>query len=106
VVLDNPAPTLDVRECVTAHPTELSACAFSRAEGEADSGAATQRVALADAPNVAVMDMADYLCPEDKCPAVIGNVLIYRGGSHLTATYVETLAPQFARALRRAMGKN
>jgi hypothetical protein len=27
------------------------------------------------------------------CPAVIGDALVYRNGSHLTATYVRTLAP-------------
>ena len=36
---------------------------------------------------------------DDPLAPVIGNVLLYRQGSHLTATYVETLAPRLARAL-------
>jgi hypothetical protein len=33
---------------------------------------------------------------------VIGNVLIYRQGSHLTATYVESLAPRLGEELATA----
>ena len=33
---------------------------------------------------------------------VVGNVLVYRQGSHLTATYVKSLAPKLAGALTTA----
>ena len=33
---------------------------------------------------------------------MIGNVLIYRQGSHLTKTYVETLAPRLESELAKA----
>jgi hypothetical protein len=43
---------------------------------------------------VEAVDIRDWICPGDACPAVIGNVLVYRRGSHLTATYVRSLAPR------------
>ena len=51
-----------------------------------------------------LVDMMDALCPPhlDACPPVIGNVLIYRQGSHITATYAGTLTRRLAHALDKA----
>jgi hypothetical protein len=48
------------------------------------------------------VDINDAICPTERCAAVIGNVLIYRQGSHLTATYVATLTPRLASAFTAA----
>ena len=62
---------------------------------DAWSAAATQRRALEMSDDAHVIDMTAYICPDD-CPAVIGNVLVYRQGSHLTRTYIDSLAPVLA----------
>lgn len=49
------------------------------------------------------VDMLDHICPEGSCPAVIGNVVVYRDASHLTNSYVETLAPILDEKLREEM---
>jgi hypothetical protein len=49
--------------------------------------------------HVRMIDLFDAVCPTDQCAAVIGNVLVYRQGAHITATYVKTLAPRLADAL-------
>jgi hypothetical protein len=52
---------------------------------------------------VNVIDMTKTVCPDDgRCPAVIGNVLVYRDGSHLTRTFADSAEPQFAAELARA----
>lgn len=38
------------------------------------------------------LDLTDALCTADDCPAVIGNVLVYRDDDHISATYVRTAA--------------
>ena len=43
--------------------------------------------------NVTPIDLTGYVCPDLECPAVIGNVLIYRDSRHITASYSKTLAP-------------
>ncbi|GAA1757573.1 acyltransferase family protein [Streptomonospora arabica] len=43
--------------------------------------------------NVAYIDLTDLLCRGDRCPAVIGNILVYWDSAHITATYMRTLAP-------------
>jgi hypothetical protein len=49
---------------------------------------------LDDPPsNLTFLDLNDYVCTGDRCPAVIGNVVVYYDSGHLLASYVRTLAP-------------
>jgi len=34
------------------------------------------------------------------CPAVVGNTLVYKDGSHMTTAYSEALAPVLGESLR------
>jgi peptidoglycan/LPS O-acetylase OafA/YrhL len=104
VIANNPKPGLpgmDVYECVAKNPDKLSACAFDR-NHYASSSAAAQHAAVKGMKGVEIVDLFDAICPLERCPPVIGNVLIYRQGSHITATYVKTLTPRLARALTKA----
>jgi hypothetical protein len=49
--------------------------------------------ATADIDNMHLADFTDYLCDQDRCHAVIDNVVTYRDRDHLTSTYVSRLAP-------------
>lgn len=49
------------------------------------------------------IDMTEYVCPDGSCPAVIGNVAVYSDSSHLSAHYVETLAPYLDEEMRSAV---
>ncbi len=55
-------------------------------------------------PTVAFLDLADAVCTTDRCPAVIGNVLVYLDDNHLTATYAATMAPLLEERVRAALG--
>jgi len=82
------APSLP-HECVAENLNNLRACAFDndpRPERAFDRGAA--RIA-----GIKMIDPVPMLCKKKICPAVIGNVLVYRDSYHLTATYSATLAP-------------
>ena len=71
-------------------------------EGVAASGD-VDVAAAAEVPAVKVIDMADVICPDaDRCAPVIGNVLVYRQGTHLTRTFVDSAEPQLAAALAKA----
>ncbi len=99
VLADNPHPRGHVYECVAKSMSRLSRCAFSRRDGIAASAAPMQRSAAKGMAGVEVADLTNWFCPTTKCPPVIGNVLLYRNGSHLTATYVKTLAGELRAAL-------
>lgn len=48
---------------------------------------------VAVSQGLAAIDMTDYFCGAERCPTVIGGVLVYRDAHHFTATYARTLAP-------------
>jgi hypothetical protein len=54
--------------------------------------------------NVHLLDLTYLFCDETLCPAVVGNVLVYRDDHHLSATYVKTAAPYLAQHILDLMG--
>jgi hypothetical protein len=102
VMADNPHPGFTVYECVTEHADRLSSCTYSRERRRSHGGYAVQRQVVARQPAIRMVDLFDAICPVEPCSPVIGNVLIYRQGSHLTSTYVKTLTPRLAAALSDA----
>jgi len=54
---------------------------------------------------VTTADLTDRICTASRCPAVVGGVLAYFDGSHLTATYSRTLAPYLAGPVREALSR-
>ncbi|MBD8063112.1 acyltransferase family protein [Oceanitalea stevensii] len=99
VLLDNPSPDIDVYECVAENLQSLEECAFDRETGIAESAALTQRAAAERVDTARVVDLTEHVCPAEVCVPVIGDVLVYRQGSHLTDTYVRSLTPVLAREL-------
>ena len=62
-------------------------------------------LAAAKVPNTAVVSTVKYFCVANECPAVIGNVIVYRDGiSHITGTYSKTLGPYLAKDITAAAG--
>jgi peptidoglycan/LPS O-acetylase OafA/YrhL len=100
-LLDNPTPTSSpVYECVAQHPDALDDCAFDESMGVRNSGAPTAVAAAKLVPGVRTLDMKDLICPdEDRCAPVIGNVLVYRQGSHITRSYIDSMEPQLSARL-------
>lgn len=53
------------------------------------------------------LDMLPYVCPEgtstetERCPATVGNVVVWYDGSHLTNQYVATMTPIIETELRK-----
>jgi hypothetical protein len=81
------------------HRGRARQCAFGRKEGIVRSAAPAQRGAAGD--GVHLIDLNDYICPTARCAPVIGDVMVYRQGSHLTNTYARTLAPELTRQLAK-----
>ena len=99
---DTPQTGMNVYECVAENTNKLTRCTYDRATGIEDSALPTQQAAVAGMPDVEFVDLTDAICPTPECAPVIGNVLVYRQGSHLTATYVKTLAPRLGEELSAA----
>lgn len=91
MLLDNPHPGMQVYECVAEHLDDLEACTFAR-EDRLHSGGRDAQLLAAERYGYPTIETLDYICPTPTCFPVIGEVLVYRQGSHLTATYVESMA--------------
>ncbi len=98
MMANSPFAPDDVPSCVSDHLDELDACAFARAEGYRRPP--INREAAAAVRGVELIDSQPVVCPGARCPAVIGDVLVYRDDNHLTATYSRTLAPWLSHQLQ------
>ncbi len=95
VIADSPRPDKDIRECVFDNGSNLRSCSFDQEEAQrsgANLEAATQ-------PDDVTLDLADLICPVDPCPAVIGQVVVFRDSNHLSQEYVRTLERPFEQRL-------
>jgi hypothetical protein len=97
---DVPFPAFDVPRCVDAHLSALAACAVKRESVLADNDPATQLSALPG--NVTLIDLSDRLYDVRWCPAVLGNLIVYRDDRHMTASFARSLAQPLRAALRGA----
>jgi hypothetical protein len=52
-------------------------------------------------PRVRVLDLTRLMCSAERCPAVIGGVLVRKDGDHLTRAFAATLGRFVLRAIRR-----
>jgi hypothetical protein len=91
----------NIYQCVADHLERPAECAFDRAD--ATSAAEVQKRAAQLVPGVEIVDLNDHICPEATCSPVLGGVLIYRQGSHITNTYARTLAPLLDQRLGAAL---
>lgn len=83
-------PTSPV-DCLAMHLEEPDACWVAKSRSLA---AIDPFQLLQDPPsNVTPIDISDYLCEGDRCPAVIGNVVTNYDSHHLSASFVRSLTP-------------
>ena len=96
VIADPPYPGGNPVECLQKHGKQ-DQCATAAAEALA--GTDTLVAAAGTVPGVETIDLSRHFCRDGVCPAVIGNVLVYRD-NHMTNTFAKSLAPDLAVALR------
>jgi SGNH domain (fused to AT3 domains) len=83
VIRDLLAPPLDVPACVASALGHLRLCAFVRTRADV--------ITPSVRAGVTMLDPLEELCPRRMCPAVIGDVIVYRHEAHITATYASTM---------------
>ncbi|MER7556544.1 acyltransferase family protein [Nocardioides sp. NPDC126508] len=95
---DNAAYLRTTLGCIQRHSPETAgeACGRPRADVLVKD---PHRDAVAHDPNAHLVDLTDLFCEDRVCPAVIGNVIVYRDGNHITSRYARTLAPYLGQEL-------
>ena len=97
-IKESPTMGLNVPECVTDNPTAPKKCAVLKSKAIAPD-LPTVYATQAAAGTVPLIDMNSLICGRVKCPAIVGNVLVYQDSHHLTSTYALTTAPYLEKRL-------
>lgn len=101
-VRDNPRFDFSVPDCVETFGRGSARCGVDR---ELVYAPVPPYAQLTDVPpNVSFLDVADAICDEARCPAVVGNVLVYLDDNHVSASYATSMAPLVEGAVAEAIG--
>ena len=100
-ILDNPQTAPTNTPCVEHFETDPARCATPRDWALRRFDGSAEAVEKVD--KARLVDMTPFFCGPSTCPSVIGGVMVYRDHTHLTATYVTTLAPYLGHAVRSAL---
>lgn len=101
-VRDSPRFDYSVPDCVQTDDGDPDRCGVDR---EVVYPAVPPYAQLADVPsNVSFLDTADAVCDARRCPAVVGNVLVYLDDNHLTASYTASMAGLVQGQVEDALG--
>lgn len=88
VIADTPYMGFQVPVCLSENLRAANECAKPR-----DEALNTQNRAAERQQGVDILDVTDYLCNQQYCPPIIGNLLVYRDHNHLTGQFATALAP-------------
>jgi hypothetical protein len=101
-IRDNPRFSINMPECVQKKGADAADCNVPLQESLAASSPLDDYRGKVD--RLHLMDMSDFICADGTCPAVVGNVYVYKDDNHLTKTYVQTMIPMFEERLLAATG--
>jgi peptidoglycan/LPS O-acetylase OafA/YrhL len=93
-ITDVPATTEESLQCLTRIGFSVTdnECGVPRPEALAMVDPLPEAASRVE--GAGVVDLTEYFCTGDFCPAVIGNAVVYRDASgHLSATYARSLTP-------------
>lgn len=96
---DTPYQAGDPVECLSVHPDRPGSCVVSTGAALPEPNRRRAIAAALTAHGVTVVDPLPWFCTTQRCPVIVGNVLVYRDAGHITATYARMLAPQLEKAL-------
>ena len=98
VLGDSPDPPDDVPKCVSSNRSSVSRCA---AGSMSDNARAVDDVvrAVTTEREVSFVEPRRWLCSNEVCPVIVGNLLVYRDSHHLSNRFMQWLTPVVADVL-------
>jgi peptidoglycan/LPS O-acetylase OafA/YrhL len=92
VVGDTPSSSDEPADCLSRNVRRADRCASERDDAVAVSRLAVEQD-VTDQLGARFLDTSNWLCTEDACPMIIGDILLYRDASHLTTVASEWFRP-------------
>ena len=100
---DSPTPKEDIPSCLAGNLSNVAQCMDSRDGAVRPARLAVERD-VARKYDADFVPTSDWLCTDAACPVIVGNVLMYRDNSHITATAAELLSPYLEAAVKSILG--
>jgi peptidoglycan/LPS O-acetylase OafA/YrhL len=97
-----PDPHSIVPTCLSAHLDDATACSPPRSAAVNQAGIAAEQAATTEGGGQYV-DLTELFCTPERCPAIVGNTLVYRDDNHVTIEYAHVLAPVIGALADRAL---
>lgn len=106
ILADTPTMGFGVPQCVADHPRDVDRCSVAASSTLNGARRTTEQTVLAARGGIWV-DTTPWICDMEsgQCPAVIGNVLVYRDRDHMTETMSGTLSTVLGLHVRRAVDR-
>jgi hypothetical protein len=95
---DPPLSRVDPPLCLSQHPQSTLACATPVEDAINPTWLREEQVTAARA-GAGFIDPQRWVCPSSPCPVVLGTVLIYRDGGHLTSVFSAALGTRLGKAI-------
>ena len=96
---DTPRMSEDPPDCLAQHADDIRVCSTRPVEAGISSAGRVAEIEGARRAGATIFDPIPFLCTEETCPTVIGDVEVYRDAFHVTNTYAMTLQPQIGAAM-------
>ena len=101
-ISDTPWPTQNIPICLSANTTNIQRCFLQRTSA-VPLEISTKSREIFDNRDSIFIDSEAWFCVQTFCPAVVGDVIVYRDGSHITSRYAELLGPLIYPYIARAI---
>ncbi|MGO1949418.1 MAG: acyltransferase family protein [Mycobacteriaceae bacterium] len=95
-MMGGPGEMLNARVCVGEGRDPGEDCGVAQEDALLPVDPALTALDGMDATHI---DLTDAVCRDGRCPAVVGNVLVYRDSQHITSRFSEMLAPELTRQM-------
>jgi peptidoglycan/LPS O-acetylase OafA/YrhL len=97
---DTPYPGYNMAQCVASHLQSVRSCDFSISHAYTSPARHTAtKAAIEMLGGVQIVDPAQWICVDGRCPAVVGNLLVYRDQSHISVEFSQWLTPMITSLL-------
>jgi hypothetical protein len=97
-----PDPQSVVPNCLSIHLDDATACSPARSVAVNDPGIAAES-GVVEAAGGQYADVTQLFCTTERCPAIVGNTLVYFNQNHLTLEYARLLGPVLGTLADRAL---
>jgi peptidoglycan/LPS O-acetylase OafA/YrhL len=99
-----PDPQTSVPICLSGHLDDATACTPRKSTAVNEAGIAAESAATRAAGGQ-YANLTNLYCTADRCPVIVGNILVYLDWSHLTFEYARLLAPVVGALADRALAR-